>query len=75
MGLTEKVIEARQRTLGSEHPNTLISNLANYYRDLGRRQEATELAEKVLEARQGYWEVNTLVLSIPWTLSHVPTAS
>lgn len=54
MGLTEKVIEARQRTLGSEHPNTLISmnNLANYYRDLGRRQEATELAEKVLEARQ-----------------------
>ncbi len=77
MGLTEKVIEARQRTLGSEHPNTLISmnNLANYYRDLGRRQEATELAEKVLEARQGYWEVNTLVLSIPWTLLHVPTAS
>jgi tetratricopeptide (TPR) repeat protein len=37
--------------LGNEHPNTLnaINNLANSYSDVGRRQEAIELFEKVLE--------------------------
>src|SRR5271168_3361829 len=52
--LTEKVLEASQRTLGSEHPDTLtaMSNLTISYSDVGRRQEAMELREKVLEARQ-----------------------
>ena len=38
MELEEKTLEARQRTLGSEHPNTLrtMSNLAFSYNDLGR---------------------------------------
>ncbi|KAH0555801.1 hypothetical protein GP486_006255 [Trichoglossum hirsutum] len=54
MELRGKVLEARQRTLGNEHPDTLmaINNLASSYSDLGRRQEAMELGEKVLEARQ-----------------------
>ena len=54
MELEEKVLEARKRTLGDEHPDTLISmgNLALSYSDLGRRQEAVELEEKVLEARK-----------------------
>ena len=52
--LTQKVLKARQRTLGSEHPDTLGSmfKLAAIYSDLGRRQEAMELAKKVEEARQ-----------------------
>ena len=54
MELRKKVLEARQRALGSEHPNTLraMTGLANSYGDLGRRHEAVELREKVLEARQ-----------------------
>ncbi len=52
--LEEKVLEARQKTLGSEHPHTLtaMGNLAISYSDVGRRQEAIELMEKTLEARQ-----------------------
>ena len=52
--LEEKVLEATQRTLGDEHPHTLLSmgNLARSYSDLGRRQEAVQLEEKVLEATQ-----------------------
>ncbi len=53
MELREKVLEASQRTLGSEHPDTLraMNNLAISYSDVGCRQEAMELFEKVLEAR------------------------
>jgi len=54
-GLNPKeVLEARQRTLGNEHPRTLrtMGSLANSYRALGRRQEAMELNEKVLDACQ-----------------------
>ena len=52
MELKEKVLEARKRILGDEHPNTLnsMNNLASSYSELGRRQEAVELEEKVLEA-------------------------
>jgi hypothetical protein len=48
------VLEASQRTLGNEHPDTLrvMIGLAVSYSDLGRRQEAMELREKVLEASQ-----------------------
>ena len=54
MELGEKVLKARQRTLGSEHPDTLyaMNNLAISYSDLGRKQEAMELVETVLKARQ-----------------------
>ncbi|MCJ1349722.1 hypothetical protein MMC31_007963, partial [Peltigera leucophlebia] len=54
MDLGEKVLEARQRTLGSEHPDTLgsMNNLAISYSYLGRTQEAMDLGEKVLKASQ-----------------------
>ncbi|TVY12783.1 Nephrocystin-3, partial [Lachnellula arida] len=54
MQLEEKVYEARKRTLGEEHPSTLLSmgNLARSYSDLGRGQDAVQLAEKVYEARK-----------------------
>lgn len=44
--LTERVLEARKRTLGDEHPDTLRSMhaLANRY------SEALQLAERVVEA-------------------------
>ncbi|KAH8588254.1 hypothetical protein B0O99DRAFT_693645 [Bisporella sp. PMI_857] len=50
--LREEVLEARKRTLGDEHPDTLLSmnNLASSYSDLGRMQEAVKLKEKVLKA-------------------------
>jgi len=50
--LTERVVEARKRTLGEEHPDTLSSmhNLAIRYSEVGRRQEALQLAERVVEA-------------------------
>ena len=40
--LHEKVLEARRRTLGDEHPDTLLSmnNLAGTYCDLGQIKEA-----------------------------------
>jgi hypothetical protein len=52
-----RTLPARERLLGSEHPDTLISlnNLAHLYETQGRRREAEELflravtgAEKVL---------------------------
>ena len=48
------MLEVRWRTLGGEDPSTLraMSRLACSYRDLGRRQEAMELNEKVLESSQ-----------------------
>jgi tetratricopeptide (TPR) repeat protein len=54
MLLEEKLYEARKRTLGDEHPDTLISigNLARSYSDLGRVQDAVQLKEKVYEARK-----------------------
>jgi tetratricopeptide (TPR) repeat protein len=52
--LGEKELQVRQKTLGNEHPDSLIAmnNLAISYSDLGHRQEAMELREKVLEASQ-----------------------
>jgi Tetratricopeptide repeat len=40
-----------KRTLGDEHPNTLgsMNNLASFYSDVGRRQEALQLTKEVLE--------------------------
>jgi hypothetical protein len=54
MELREKALEASQRTLGNEHPDTLraMNNLAISYSDGGRRQKAMELREKALEASQ-----------------------
>ena len=64
--LHEKVLEARRRTLGDEHPDTLSSmnNLAETYRALGRMKEAAALHEKVLEASR-----RTLGDEHPHTLS------
>jgi len=52
--LTEQVVEARKRTLGEEHPDTLRSmhNLAISYSEAGRRQEALQLMERVVETRK-----------------------
>ncbi|OXV11218.1 hypothetical protein Egran_01023 [Elaphomyces granulatus] len=54
MDLREKTLEATQRTLGSEHPDTLgaMYNLALSYSSPGRLQEVNELSKKALEARQ-----------------------
>ncbi|KAN0071003.1 TPR-like protein [Elaphomyces granulatus] len=54
MELREKILAARQRTLGSECPNTLdaMFHLAFSYCDLGRYQEAMDLLEKTFEASQ-----------------------
>jgi hypothetical protein len=51
--LEVKVMEARRRVLGEEHPNTItaIANLAVTYRNQGRLKEAEELEVKVLKAR------------------------
>jgi hypothetical protein len=47
--LHEKVLEARGRTLGDEHPNTLSSmNLAETYAALGRMNDASGLYEKLV---------------------------
>lgn len=48
------MLKASQRTLGSEHLDTLnaMTSLAISYSNLGRRQEAMELEEKTLEAKQ-----------------------
>ena len=50
--LEEKVLKACKRTLGDEHPSTILSmnNLAWSYNNLGRPQDAVQLREKVLEA-------------------------
>jgi tetratricopeptide (TPR) repeat protein len=47
-----RVMEARSRVLGEEHPNTLTStaSLAETYRKQGRWKEAEELQVKVIEA-------------------------
>ena len=57
MELGEKVLEARHRTLGSDHLDTLraMDGLAKSYGNMGRWQEAMELFEKV-------WEVSRRTL-------------
>jgi hypothetical protein len=52
--MQEKVLEARQRILGDDHPHTLgtMNNLALSYQSLGRTKEAAEMQEKSLETRQ-----------------------
>ena len=52
--LMEKVVEARERTLGEEHPSTLRSmhSLAIIYSEVGQQQKALELIEKVVEAKE-----------------------
>ena len=54
MELCEKVFEARQKILGSEHRDTLqvMIDLARSYRDLGQLRTAMELNEKTFEASQ-----------------------
>jgi tetratricopeptide (TPR) repeat protein len=51
--LQVKVMEARSRVLGVEHPDTLraTASLASTYREQGRWKEAEELEVEVLEAR------------------------
>jgi tetratricopeptide (TPR) repeat protein len=52
--LEVKVLEARRRVLGEEHPDTIIAmaNLASTYWKQGRSKEAEELDIKVLEVRR-----------------------
>jgi tetratricopeptide (TPR) repeat protein len=64
--LWERVLEARQRILGHEHPDTLntMNNLASSYWNLRRTKDAAELGEKVLEARHrilGHEHTDTLI--------------
>jgi hypothetical protein len=51
--LDVKVLEARRRVLGEEHPDTIsaMASLASTYWKQGRWKEAEELEVKVLEAR------------------------
>lgn len=68
--LTERVLEARKRTLGEEHPDTfdLMLNLANRYSDMGRLKEALQLTEQVIEAHK-----RTLAEERPDTLGSMGT--
>ena len=52
--LNEKVLAARKRILGEEHPHTLttMSNLASTYGGQGKLKESADLKEKVLAARK-----------------------
>jgi eukaryotic-like serine/threonine-protein kinase len=52
--LLTKVLEARQRLLGSEHPDTLTSmtNLAILYRSEGKYEEGEALFVKALEVQR-----------------------
>ncbi|OCK85886.1 hypothetical protein K432DRAFT_217425 [Lepidopterella palustris CBS 459.81] len=49
--MNQGALEAREATLGAEHPDTLTSmaNLASTYRDQGRWKEAEELLVQVIE--------------------------
>jgi hypothetical protein len=51
--LLEKVLEARMRVLGKEHPNTLnvMGNLASILRALGDPAQATNLLDKVVDIK------------------------
>jgi hypothetical protein len=49
--LSEQVLQLRKNKLGENHPDTLSSmgNLAIQYSEAGRRTEALELSERVLQ--------------------------
>jgi CHAT domain-containing protein len=51
--LFEQSIAVYERDLGAEHPKTLEAtvDLANVYRDMGRRQEALKLIKSVVDIR------------------------
>jgi hypothetical protein len=48
-----QVLDARNRILGVEHPDTILTmgNLASTYRELGKYTEAEKLEIQVLDAR------------------------
>jgi hypothetical protein len=50
----EKVTAVRKGTQGEEHPDTLLSmhSLAIRYSEVGRREEALRLSEKVVAANK-----------------------
>ena len=50
----ERLVAARERVLGPDHPDTLVAqnNLANAYSDAGRTAEAIPLHEQNLAARE-----------------------
>ena len=52
--LLTDVLEARERTLGAEHPSTLdsVNNLANCLRAMGQLKDAEVLYRKALKARE-----------------------
>jgi hypothetical protein len=52
--LSKRALEAQERVLGKEHPDTLISvnNLAELYTAQGRYREAEPLLKRALEARE-----------------------
>jgi CHAT domain-containing protein/tetratricopeptide (TPR) repeat protein len=52
--LYQHVLEVRERVLGKDHPQTLMSvnNLATVYNDQGRYREAEQLLERALEKRE-----------------------
>ena len=52
--LHEETLAVRERVLGAEHPDTLVSrnNLANAYQQAGRTEEAMRLYEETLAVRE-----------------------
>ena len=50
----KRALEARERVLGKEHPDTLgsVNNLAALYHDQGRYGEAEPLYKRALEASE-----------------------
>ena len=66
--LLTDVLEARERTLGAEHPSTLISvnNLAICLQDMGQLKDAEALYRRALEAQE-----RTLTAEHPDTLGAV----
>ena len=64
--LLSDVLEASERSLGAEHPNTLasVNNLAGCLRAMGLREDAEPLYRRALEARErtlGAEHPNTLL--------------
>jgi tetratricopeptide (TPR) repeat protein len=54
IGFQERVLREVSQILGADHPNTLTAmhNLAVFYLDAGRPQEALKMEEKVLQLRR-----------------------
>ena len=48
-----RALEARERTLGADHPSTLdsVNNLANCLKDMGQLKDAEALHRRALEAK------------------------